>query len=192
MTAERVETAIAEALAQLRRRAGAPQRGDGSLYGGDVLRGHGSHDDVDSSGNGGSHRNLGSRRGGGGHHEHGGPALRRLLKRLADEREAMSVSDIASEIGVDQPRASRLVAQGVELGLLRREADPSDARRTRIALTEQGAAHAQAHREAAERAVAAALGGFTEAEQRQLASLLARFAEAWQAGPNHDGRADGE
>ena len=74
----------------------------------------------------------------------GGRPLRRP-RTAADARGAgrgihpLSVSELGDAVGVDQPRASRLVQQGVELGLVRREADPDDARRTRIALTDQGA-----------------------------------------------------
>jgi DNA-binding MarR family transcriptional regulator len=48
------------------------------------------------------------------------------------------VSELGEAIGVDQPRAPRLVQQSVEMGLVQREADPDDARRTRIALTPVG------------------------------------------------------
>ena len=39
----------------------------------------------------------------------------------------MSVTELATEIGVDQPRASRLVQAAVHEGLVVREADPDDA-----------------------------------------------------------------
>lgn len=109
----------------------------------------------------------------------GGPALGRLLVTLAASGHSLSVSDIAEIIGVDQPRASRLVAQGVEFGFLRREADPADARRTRIQLTEQGAAVALRMRGQRGDAVRAALREFSDDEREQLASLLTRFVDAW-------------
>ena len=66
----------------------------------------------------------------------GGPARMRMLEALAAASAPLSVSDLGAAIGVDQPRASRLVQQGVAHGFVRREADPDDARRTRIALTD--------------------------------------------------------
>ncbi len=103
----------------------------------------------------------------------------RLLAVLAGADGALSVSDIAEAVGVDQPRASRLVAQAVGFGFVRREADPADARRTRIALTEQGEARVRLIRGARGEAVREALAGFTDQEREQLAALLGRLVEAW-------------
>ncbi len=152
---------IAEALARLRWRGGhAPLPG---LARREEGAGHHRH----PVGRGGSRRGS------------GGPALGRLLALLAGSEDPLGVTDIAEAVGVDQPRASRLVAQGVELGLLRREADPADARRTRIALTDHGRAAAQRIRGMREKAIQQALSGFSEEERRQLAHLLGRLAEAW-------------
>lgn len=107
----------------------------------------------------------------------GGPARARLLDVLASG--PLSVSAIGEAIGVDQPRASRLVQQAVELGLVERQADPDDARRTLIALTDQGRDLARTfgaqRRETVERALAA----FTEAERTELARLLTKLADGW-------------
>jgi DNA-binding MarR family transcriptional regulator len=103
----------------------------------------------------------------------------RLLETVAGSSVPLSVSEIGEAIGVDQPRASRLVQQGVDHGLLRREADPEDARRTRIALTEQGTALARGVRGQRREAVTQALAALTPAEQAELARLLTKFAEGW-------------
>ncbi|EIC07432.1 regulatory protein MarR [Microbacterium laevaniformans OR221] len=68
----------------------------------------------------------------------GGPARLRLIEALHAASHPLSVSELGEAIGVDQPRAPRLVQQSVEMGLVQREADPDDARRTRIALTPVG------------------------------------------------------
>lgn len=94
----------------------------------------------------------------------------------------MSVSEIADAIGVDQPRASRLVQQAVEMELVVREADPDDARRTRIVLTDGGRAAAGGFRGERREAVATALEGFTDEERAELARLLGKLAEAWPGG----------
>ncbi len=126
-----------------------------------------------------------------GHHDHrahghwgagprfGGPARLRMLEALAAASGPLSVGEIADAVGVDQPRASRLVQQSVELGLVRREADPDDARRTRIALTDEGRALVRGFRDDRRDAVAGALQGFTDAERTELARLLAKLADAW-------------
>lgn len=91
---------------------------------------------------------------------------------------AESVSSIAQALGVDQPRASRLVAAAVEAGLVTREADQSDGRRSTLSVTSVGAAAIeQAH--AARRAVfGAAMGDWSAAERAQFADLLTRFVTA--------------
>ncbi len=109
----------------------------------------------------------------------GGPARLRLLEALVAASGPLSVSEVGEAIGVDQPRASRLVQQAVELGLVRREADPADARRTRIALTDQGRTIVTGFRGERRDAIDAALADFSEADRDELARLLTKLAEAW-------------
>lgn len=112
----------------------------------------------------------------------GGPARFRLLDALAAASHPLSVGEIAEAVGVDQPRASRLVQQSVDLGLVRREADPEDARRTRIVLTDAGAALVRGFRGERRGAVESALDGFTDEERTDLARLLTKLAAAWPQG----------
>lgn len=115
-----------------------------------------------------------------------GPARMRLLLALAAASDAQSVSDLGEAIGVDQPRASRLVQTAVELGLARRDADPQDARRTLIALTDDGRREAQGFRAHRRERVDQALEDFSETERADLARLLTKLADAW---PDRDGGA---
>lgn len=130
--------------------------------------------------------------GGGPHHGHGrgpmpwggparfgGPARMRLLEALAAASRPLSIGEIAEAVGVDQPRASRLVQQAVQLDLVRREVDPDDARRTRVALTDAGAALVRGFRGERREAIDTALSGFTDAERADLARLLTKLADAW-------------
>lgn len=106
----------------------------------------------------------------------------RMLEALATadaEGRHLSVSTLAAAIGVDQPRASRLVQEGVERGLVRRVPDPADARRALIQLTSSGRSRlgeVQDHRRSA---VETALAGFTPEEARTFAALFDRFVRAW-------------
>ncbi len=109
----------------------------------------------------------------------GGPARLRLLEALAAASDPLTVSEIGAAIGVDQPRASRLVQQSVDLGVVRREADPADARRTRIVLTDAGAALVRGFRGERRGTVEAALAAFTDQERADLARLLTKLADAW-------------
>jgi DNA-binding MarR family transcriptional regulator len=109
----------------------------------------------------------------------GGPARLRLLEALAAASHPLSVGEIADAVGVDQPRASRLVQQAVELGLVRREADPGDARRTRVALTDAGTRLLRGFRGERREAMDAALAAFTDDERAELARLLTKLADSW-------------
>ncbi|GAA1976416.1 hypothetical protein GCM10009777_06700 [Microbacterium pumilum] len=109
----------------------------------------------------------------------GGPARLRLLDALAAASGPLTVSEIGEAVGVDQPRASRLVQQAVDMGLARREADPDDARRTRVALTPQGSAIVRGFRGERRDAIDTALAPFTDAERTELARLLTKLAEGW-------------
>lgn len=174
---------ISDALARLRWRGGPMRpmlhghRQDGHQHDGHPHEAHSHvghhHGDGAHEGHGHDHGHLHARRG------PGGPALRRLLWVLAASDVPLSVSDIAERIGVDQPRASRLVAQAVEFGFVRREADPEDARRIRIVPTGEGTEMANRLRGQRGEAVREALAGFSETEQQQLATLLERLADAW-------------
>lgn len=120
-------------------------------------------------------------------HRHGGrrgdglaqAARFRLLDALEGAERAPSVSELAEMIGVDQPRASRLVQAAVDAGHARREADPADARRSAIVLTASGRALLAAARENRRTAVETALAGFTPDETAEFARLLTRFIAAW-------------
>lgn len=110
---------------------------------------------------------------------HGAPAVIRMIEALAAASEPLSVSGLADAIGVDQPRASRLVQQGVDRGWVRREADPDDARRTRIALTDEGARLFRGVRGERREALGRALAAFTDEESAELARLLTKLADNW-------------
>ncbi len=169
---------IVAALARLRgRRMPRPPWGPEG-HGWERGEAHGGH-----GGHGGPHGMPGLHRmpgwPGGPQPRFGGPARLRLLDALAAASHPLTVGEIAEAIGVDQPRASRLVQQSVELELVRREADPEDARRTRIVLTDAGAALARGFRGERRGAVESALAGFTDDERAELARLLTKLAEAW-------------
>lgn len=108
----------------------------------------------------------------------GGAARFRLLAVLLAAESTttrMGISEVAEAVGVDQPRASRLVNEAAERGMVTRAVDERDARRSVITLTPAGRAvleSAQANRRSA---VTQALAGFTADETATLAELLTRF-----------------
>ncbi|WBU37305.1 MarR family winged helix-turn-helix transcriptional regulator [Homoserinibacter sp. YIM 151385] len=197
--------AIEQALMQMRRdqQARMLQRGrggPGGFPGGPGFRGRSggrlgpdglsrrdAHaDSTDSAGSTGSAEQR-DHLGHGGHHGHhghgprdrslGGAARFRLLDAL--EAGPSTVSDLAARVGVDQPRASRLVAEAVDHGFARRGVDPADARRAVVELTEAGRSRLHAAHETRRDAVATAVEGFSDAERAAFAELLTRFVAAW-------------
>lgn len=174
--------AIAAALAQLRGRRGP--RPPWMTEEGEPGRGRGGRgfDAHGHPGHGPHHRGAPSWAAGAPHGRLSGPARLRLLEALVAASEPLTVSELAEAIGVDQPRASRLVQQGVDHELVRREADPDDARRTRIVLTDAGVALVRGFRGERRGAVEAALTDFTDAERAELARLLSKFAAGWPRG----------
>ncbi|MGF3056346.1 MarR family winged helix-turn-helix transcriptional regulator [Microbacterium sp. YY-01] len=175
-----VATDVVQALALLRqrqRRPGEP-RGRGDSGHGD--RAHGDHGHRGHAHGGGHERNR--RRAG-----MAAMARGRMLEVLATSGQPMAVSAIGEAIGVDQPRASRLVQQGVEEGFVERQADTEDARRTLIALTDAGRETAHRMHRARHEAMQQALAGFSAEEAEQLARLLTRLAEAWPQVPAASG-----
>ncbi|WP_262381111.1 MarR family winged helix-turn-helix transcriptional regulator [Microbacterium sp. 1S1] len=170
--------AIAQALSRLRgRRPGPGGRRHGRPH---DATGHGPHDDAHPhSAHHRGHPGMPPWMADGGSRL-GGPARLRMLEALATAPEPLSVSALGQAIGVDQPRASRLVQQGVQAGFVRREADPDDARRTRIALTDEGRRLARGMRGERRELLGRALESFTEADRTELARLLTKLADNWR------------
>lgn len=102
-----------------------------------------------------------------------------VLEAAEREGATYSISTLAPAIGVDQPRASRLVQEAVDRGLVSRVTDPADARRTLIQLTAAGRKQISEVRNHRRSAVEQALEAFTPEEARTFADLFARFVRAW-------------
>jgi DNA-binding MarR family transcriptional regulator len=89
-----------------------------------------------------------------------------------------TVSIIAVSLNVDQPRASKLVGAAVKAGLVHRQADQADGRRTLLLLTPKGHAETTQAHEFRRRAFARAMADWTADERAQFARLLGRFVQA--------------
>ncbi|WP_433202367.1 MarR family winged helix-turn-helix transcriptional regulator [Nocardia sp. CA-107356] len=92
--------------------------------------------------------------------------------------DAATVGTLAPALGVDQPRASRLVAQAVSSGHLERVADQHDGRRAVLRLTPAGLRVLAAARDGRRAAMAAAMANWTDHERTEFAHLLGRFIDA--------------
>lgn len=95
-----------------------------------------------------------------------------------DDGRPLAVTDAAALLGVDQPRASRLAAQALAAGLLRREADQGDGRRSLLVLTTEGREVLSAISEFRQSVIAEATADWTAADRADLARLLTRFVDS--------------
>ncbi|MEV6287961.1 MarR family winged helix-turn-helix transcriptional regulator [Kribbella sp. NPDC051770] len=109
--------------------------------------------------------------------EAGGDASQQVLDAL-EATGPLGVNGVAEALGVDQPRASKLVAAAVTAGLVRREADQHDGRRTVLVLTPAGLERlAEVHTHRRQR-FAAAMETWSSEERQTFADLLTRFVSA--------------
>ena len=182
---------IADALDRIgMRRPPRPGRGGPPFGPGGHPFGHGAPHGFGPRGHGGPHH------GDGGPDDHhgdgagrGGPfgvrgmrgamGARRMLHAVVRAERPASITDLGHAIGVDQPRASRLIQSLADAGLVRRIPDPRDGRRVVIEATKAGRAHIAAHAEERAAEVAIAAEALTPAERSELARLLTRLADAW-------------
>ncbi|WP_406049650.1 MarR family winged helix-turn-helix transcriptional regulator [Kribbella sp. NBC_00889] len=92
---------------------------------------------------------------------------------------SIGVNGVAAALGVDQPRASKLVAAAVSAGLVRREADQQDGRRTNLVLTAEGRQQLDWVHGYRQERFADAMTGWTDAERETFADLLTRFVSGF-------------
>jgi DNA-binding MarR family transcriptional regulator len=102
------------------------------------------------------------------------------IEAAGDAGRVMTVTGVADALGVDQPRASRLVARAVRAGLVRRGADPGDGRRSVLTLTSRGRAVLAEVHGTRRQAVEAALAGWSADDRDALARLLRAFVSSWE------------
>ena len=102
------------------------------------------------------------------------------LRRMFDV-EAISVTELAAAVGVDQGATSRMVERLIEREWVRREADPSDRRASRLRLTAAGKKLVPRLAEAADRNDRMFFAAITARERTELVRLVKRLVEAHDA-----------
>jgi len=88
------------------------------------------------------------------------------------------LTELAAALGLDPSSVSRQVSAVEKAGYVRREADPSDGRATRLVLTDKGHAAAASVQEKRAQALKVLTPGWSDSDSEELAALLARL--------NHD------
>ncbi|NKZ04011.1 MarR family winged helix-turn-helix transcriptional regulator [Actinomadura latina] len=94
--------------------------------------------------------------------------------------EEMSVGLVAARLGVDASRGSRVVAEAVKSGYVRRVASQADGRRIHLELTDAGRRVVEATRRTRQEHFAKAMSQWTEEERAEFARLLARFVHTYE------------
>ncbi|ARF59134.1 MarR family winged helix-turn-helix transcriptional regulator [Streptomyces gilvosporeus] len=88
---------------------------------------------------------------------------------------ACAVSDVAAALGVDQPRASRLVLRATEEGWITRRTDPSDARRTLLTLSHEGQEQVDRAHRFRQEVFARAMADWPDNDRTEFARLITAF-----------------
>ena len=109
------------------------------------------------------------------------PEAYSLLVRLDDAGEARP-SDLATFFGIGKPTLSRQVQLLERLGLISREADPSDGRAVRLTLSAEGLEKVRAARAARRQRLHTLLQDWAEEDMTTLANLVGRLNAAYAAG----------
>ncbi|GGV21337.1 MarR family transcriptional regulator [Actinomadura cremea] len=91
----------------------------------------------------------------------------------------VSVGLVAARLGVDASRGSRIVAEAVKSGYVRRVASQEDGRRIHLELTDAGRAVVEATRRTRQEHFAHAMRNWTDAERAEFARLLTRFVDGY-------------
>jgi DNA-binding MarR family transcriptional regulator len=100
-----------------------------------------------------------------------------LLRRLA-ECGPVRLSDLAADLGLDVSTVSRQVGRLADRDLVRRAADPDDARAGLLALTPEGRDLLRRVRRGRHAWLADAIDDWSDDDRDRLASLLDRLADA--------------
>jgi DNA-binding MarR family transcriptional regulator len=90
---------------------------------------------------------------------------------------APTVTEAATAMGIDQPRASRLATRALDAGLLRRAADQTDGRRSPLVLTPSGHEALDQIHAFRQQVIADATDGWDTTDRAVLARLLTRFVD---------------
>ncbi|QRP46107.1 MarR family winged helix-turn-helix transcriptional regulator [Amycolatopsis sp. FDAARGOS 1241] len=104
-----------------------------------------------------------------------------VVEELADRGEPATVTSLASALGVDQPRASRLVARAVDQGDLHRCADQADGRRAVLALTDSGRSRLDTLHTFRRTVFAEAMSPWPSEDRAAFARLLTSFVSNYDA-----------
>ncbi|GHE92987.1 MarR family transcriptional regulator [Amycolatopsis deserti] len=94
----------------------------------------------------------------------------------AAPRGEVTVADVARQLGLDRSVASRMIADAVRDGYVRRQTSAEDARRARLSLTAEGEAFLAVSHAHQEQVFEALVAHWPAEDRRRFASYLDRLA----------------
>lgn len=106
--------------------------------------------------------------------------LLEVVRRLEGSGSEATVGAIADAMRLDPSRGSRLVADMVSRGILRRDASQEDGRRSLIQITEQGQKLLSEIRVVKRAAVEQAVADWSDSERHAFATLFERFMDRFE------------
>ncbi|MEV0407887.1 MarR family winged helix-turn-helix transcriptional regulator [Actinoallomurus sp. NPDC050550] len=109
------------------------------------------------------------------------PTVFGVLDAIEGMGRPCTVTEVAAALDVDQPRASRLVARAVDAGLLVRQADQRDGRRTPVALTDRAREQLDRMHRFRQETFARAMADWPDDDRATFARLLTSFVESFTA-----------
>jgi DNA-binding MarR family transcriptional regulator len=109
-----------------------------------------------------------------------------LVRRLSRNQE-VTVGALAEQMRLDHSRVSRVVADLVKRGVIRREASQEDARRTLVALTDEGMAWLDRMNEVKHEVIGQILSDWSPDDLEIFGSLYERFVDGFETyAADHD------
>jgi DNA-binding MarR family transcriptional regulator len=102
-----------------------------------------------------------------------------LVRRLSRTQE-VTVGALAEQMHLDHSRVSRVVADLVRRGVLRREASQEDARRTLVSLTQDGGGWLDRMNDVKHEVIGQILSDWNHQDLELFASLYERFVEKFE------------
>ncbi|MDM4718210.1 MarR family winged helix-turn-helix transcriptional regulator [Micromonospora sp. WMMA1363] len=104
-----------------------------------------------------------------------------VLAAATERGDNLTVTDVATQLDVDQPRASRLAGLALRAALIRRAADQRDGRRSLLVLTAGGEDVIARIHDFRRRVVAEVTNDWSDDDRAALAHLLPRFVAGFGA-----------
>jgi DNA-binding MarR family transcriptional regulator len=106
-------------------------------------------------------------------------AISRLTHGVDDDAHARAptIGDVAACLKLDPSRASRIVAELIDKGFVRRDADQADGRRSVLTMTDKGDDLILRFRDAKWKALSTLFNTWSDSEIKDLAKLLRKYLD---------------